>query len=79
MEPEAAAIKDYNGCPDWCGSVGGMSSHNVKGHQFNSQWGHMPGWQVWSPVGVCTRRNQSMFVSHIDVSPPHFFPPFYSL
>ena len=29
-----------------------------------------PGLQVWSPVRVCMRGNQSMFLSHIDVSLP---------
>ena len=38
--------------PDWCGSVGWTLSHKAKGHQFNSQSGHMRGLQVWSLVGM---------------------------
>ena len=37
--------------PDWCGSVGSVSSHKPEGHWFNSQSGHMPGFQARSLVG----------------------------
>ena len=40
-----------NKCPDWCGSVGWASSLKPKGHQFNSQSGHMSGLQARSLVG----------------------------
>ena len=39
------------------------SSHKVKGHRF----------------GTCARGNQSVFLSHMDVSLPLFLPPFSSL
>ena len=35
----------------WCGSVDWMPVCKPKGHQFNSQSGHMPGLQARSPVG----------------------------
>ena len=37
---------------------------------------HMLGLQVWSWVGAHARGNQSMFLSHINVSFPIIFPPF---
>ena len=37
--------------PGWCGSVDWASACEPKGHQFNSQSGHMPGLQVRCPVG----------------------------
>ena len=43
-----------------------------KGHIFHSQSGHMPGPQL----GAC---NRSVYLSHIDVPPPPFLPPFPSL
>ena len=38
--------------------------------------GHAPGLRVWFLVGVHTRGNQLMFLSHIDVSLPLFLPLF---
>ena len=49
-----------------CGSVGWVSPHRVKGLQFHSQLGLTPRVQGQSPVGVCSRDNQLMFLSHID-------------
>ena len=54
----------------WLVWLSGLSAH-----QFDSQSGHMPGWQAGSPVGgVQEASNQC--VSHIDVSLPLFLPPF---
>ena len=64
---------------DWCRLVGWASSYKVKGHQFNSWSGHMPGLQVQSQVGAHTRSNESVFLSRIDVSLPLFLPLFRSL
>ena len=44
---------------DRYGSVGWVSVHKLKGHQF-SQSGQMPGLQVLSPVGARARGNPSM-------------------
>ena len=38
-------------CPGWCGSVDWTPAWEPKGHQFNSQSGHMPRLQARSPVG----------------------------
>ena len=35
--------------PDWWGSAGWALSSKEKGGRFDSQSGHMPGLQVWSP------------------------------
>ena len=51
--------------PDWCGW---KSSYKAKHCWFDSQLSHMPRLWVQSPVGVHTRGNQSMFLSHIDIS-----------
>ena len=64
--------------------LAGVSSHTPKGHGFDPQSGHVPvgsipGW------GVCTGGSQSMFFSHMAVSPcfslslPSSIPPFLSL
>ena len=37
--------------PGWCGSVDGAWTCEPKGHQFDSQSGHMPGLQARSPGG----------------------------
>ena len=37
--------------------------------------GTLTGLQVWSPVGAHTRGNQSVFISHVNVSLPLFPPP----
>ena len=38
-------------CPGWCGSVDLALDCKLKGCRFNSQSGHMLGWQSRSPVG----------------------------
>ena len=37
--------------PGWCGSVDWVLACEPKGHQFDSQLGHMPGLQARSPMG----------------------------
>ena len=61
--------------PPWLVWQSGLSmACKPKGHQFNSQLGHMPGLQARSPVGgVCERQ------PHIGVSRPLFLPPLLSL
>ena len=51
----------------------------AKVRQFSSKSGHMSrlGFSPW--LGVCTRGNRSMFLSHINVSLLLFLPPFPSL
>ena len=49
--------------------MGWVPSCKPKGHQFNSQWGHVPEFQDWSQV-----RNQSVFLS-----PPMFLSLSFSL
>ena len=44
-------------CPDWCGSVGWLSSHKLKGCLFNSWPGHMPGLEVLFQVGGVQEAN----------------------
>ena len=61
--------------PDRCGSVGWASSCKAKDLLLDPQSGHLPGLWVQSPVRVHTRSNQSMFLSHIDVSLPPLLPP----
>ena len=46
--------------PDRCGSVGWVSSYKVKGRQFDSCSGHMPGLQVQSLVRAHRSSNQSI-------------------
>ena len=36
--------------PGWCGSVDCVPAYKLKGCQFNSQSGHMPGLWAGSPV-----------------------------
>ena len=43
--------KKENSSPGWCGSVDWASAWEPKGHQFDSQSGHMPGLQARFPVG----------------------------
>ena len=57
----------------------GASSCKPKGHRFNSRSGHIPRLQIWSPVRVRTKSNQSMFLSHINVSLLLSLPPFPSV
>ena len=53
--------------PGWCGSVGWSLPCKLKGWQFDSPSGHMPGSQAGSqarsPAGVRMRGNPSMFLS----------------
>ena len=59
-------------CPNQYGSVGWASSCKAKGHQFNSQPGHMP--------GFCPPYDRQLIdVSHIYASLPLFLPLFPSL
>ena len=72
-------IKKQESFPDWCGSVGWTLSHTAKGCWLDSQSGHVPGLWTRSPVGTWEGGNQLIFLSHINVSPPFFPPPFPSL
>ena len=56
-EEKKMAVKKYRYSPNWCGSVGWALSSKLKGHQFDSQSGHMPGLPARSP------RSHSMFLS----------------
>ena len=49
--------------PDQCGSLGWVSFHKAKGHQFDPWSRHMPELWVQSLVGAHMRGNQSMFLS----------------
>ena len=64
--------------PGWCGSVDWVPAFKPKGHQFDSQSGHMPGLQARSPVrGVWEATNQcfSRTSMYINVSLSPFLPP----
>ena len=57
----------------WSSSAGvaqlvGASSHALKGHRFNSRSGHMPGLQIWPPVGVRVGSNWLVVVSLSSIS-----------
>ena len=52
----------------------GCHSATAKGFWFDSWSGHMPGLPVQYLVGVCTRGNRSMFLSHMGVSLPLSLP-----
>ena len=41
-------MKTLQPVPEWRGSVGWAAPYKPKGHWFNSQSGHMPGW--WGQV-----------------------------
>ena len=49
--------------------VVGASSHDLKGHEFDSWSGHIPRLQVRSLVGEPMEGDQSMFFCCIDVPP----------
>ena len=55
-----------------CGSVDWTWACRLKGWQFDSQSGHMPGLWARSSVAGMQEANWSMFLSHIDVSLPLF-------
>ena len=76
---DSSEIEKQEKSPGQCGSVGWRSSCKVKHSWLYSRSGHTPKLQVQSPVGVCTRGNQWMFLSHIDGSLPLFLLPFLSL
>ena len=38
--------------PGWCGSVDWVLAYELKGQQFDSKSGHMPGWRARSLVGA---------------------------
>ena len=59
--------------PGWCGSVDGAPDSEAKGHQLDSQSGHMPG--LWARSPVCGMQEEL----HSAVSLPLFLPPFPSL
>ena len=59
--------------PGCCGSVDWVLACKPKGRWIDSQSGHRPGLQAWSPVGVWERQPL------INVSLPFFLPPFSSL
>ena len=65
---KVSGIRTQNLGPDWCGSVGGVSSCKLKGCWFDSQSGHMPGLRVQFPMGVDTRGNQLMSLTSIFLS-----------
>ena len=48
--------------------LAGRWSCTPKGHQFNSQSGHMPRLWIWSHVQALMKGNQLMFPSYIEVS-----------
>ena len=45
------ALKNEENRPGWCGSVDSVPACELRGHQFHSQSGHMPGFQAMSPAG----------------------------
>ena len=58
--------------PEWCGSVGWVSSLEAKGRQFDSQSEHMPGLQIQSLVGEHMRGNRWMFLPSLSPYLPLF-------
>ena len=73
---QAALCDVYFGCskmsihPGWCGSVDWVLACESKGWQFDSQSGHMPGWQARSPVGgVQEATNRCISLAHRCFSP----------
>ena len=57
-----------NNSPGWCGSVDWVPACEPKGHQFDSQSGHMPGLQARSPVGS-TREATTHWCFFTSLSP----------
>ena len=57
----------------------GCRPRKVKGQQFDSQSGRMPGLGVQSLAGAHAGGTWVMLLSHIDVSLPLWLPPFPSL
>ena len=56
--------KNYVWGPDWCGSVGWASSRDLKGCQFDSRSGQVPGLQVRSWVGAGRGAADDISLSH---------------
>ena len=56
-------IRKNKASPGWCGSVDQARACEPKGHQFNSQSGHMPGLWARSPVGDTQEATTLMLVS----------------
>ena len=50
--------------PYWCGSVGWVCSHKLKGHVFDSQSGHMPGCRPGPQLGTCERQPINVSLAH---------------
>ena len=65
---EGNICKDTSDGLGWVAQLLGASSHTPKGCGLDSQSGHIH--RLWdqSLVGVHTEGNQSMFLSHIDLS-----------
>ena len=61
------SLKRRKSCPVVAQLVRALS-HKLKGHRFDSQPGYKPRLQVQSLVRAHMGGNQSMFLSHIDVS-----------
>ena len=60
--------KEYKDSLGWCGSGDWAPACEPKGHQFNSQSGHMPVLWARSPVGGMQE------ATNIDISLPLFLP-----
>ena len=79
----SADIKISESGLDWCVSTGWVSALKAKSCWFDSPSENMHG--LWDPVSCLggdvgqARGNQSMFLSHIDVSLPLFLLAFLSL
>ena len=57
-------------CPSWCGSVDWVPACELKGRQFNSQSGHLPGLQARSPVVGHVRSNHTLMFPSFSFSFP---------
>ena len=56
-------------CHHWLEWLSGLViALELKGHQFNSWSGHMPGLCVWSPVRALMRDNGPMFLTSMFLS-----------
>ena len=59
----SSLLKSINSS-NWCGSVGWALSCKLKGYWFNSQSGHMPGFEARSWLGACEREPTDWWLSH---------------
>ena len=57
-------------CPGWCDSVDWVPACKPKGHQFDSQSGHMPGLCARSSVGGHVRGNHTLMFLSLSLSLP---------